>query len=57
MIATGLIDRLAFDDECELDHHGCHAHNLHSAPCPHPLGRRFVEAWQPGAEQPRDVED
>ena len=45
--AAELIDRLAFDDECDLDHHGyCQAHNLHSMPCPHPLGRRFVEAWR-----------
>lgn len=45
-VAVELIDRLAFDDACEIDHNGyCQAHNLHSEPCPHPLGRRFVETW------------
>ena len=54
-VAAELIDRLAFDDECSLDHHGyCQAHNLHSMPCPHPLGRQFVEAWQ--AVQVEDAE-
>lgn len=46
-VAAELIDRLAFDDECDYDHHAyCQAHNLHEHPCPHPLGRQFVEAWR-----------
>ncbi len=46
-VAAELIDRLAFDDACDYDHHDyCQAHNLHERPCPHPLGRQFVESWR-----------
>lgn len=58
-VAAELIDRLAFDDECDYDHHAyCQAHNLHERPCPHPLGRQFVEAWRAvGAEEQKAADD
>jgi hypothetical protein len=46
-VAVELIDRLAWDDPCDVDHNNlCQAHSLHHAPCPHPLGHQFVETWR-----------
>lgn len=48
-VAAELIDRLARPTPCDIDHNGhCGPHRVREAPlpCPHPLGRRFVEAWQ-----------
>lgn len=58
-VAAELIDRLAFDDGCDYDHHAyCQAHNLHEHPCPHPLGRQFVESWRAvEAEQQKAADD
>lgn len=56
-VAAELIDRFAADGACNLDHHGeCLTHGLPDSPCPHPLGRQFVEAWRAVAveQQPED---
>lgn len=46
-VATELIDRLTDDGTCDYDHHdNCRTHGLQRRPCPHPLGRQFVEAWR-----------
>lgn len=48
-VAAELIDRLAKSTPCDIDHNGhCGPHRVREAPlpCPHPLGRRFVEAWR-----------
>lgn len=57
-VAAELIDRLAFDDECDYDHHDyCQAHNLHARPCPHPLGRQYVEASRAADAEQQQPED
>lgn len=45
--ATGLLHRLAAPNPCSLDNDGaCWVHDGYWPPCPHPRGRRFVEAWR-----------
>lgn len=57
--AAELIDRLTDDSTCDYDHHdNCRTHSLHKRPCPHPLGRQFVEAWRAvEAEQQKAADD
>jgi len=56
-VAAELLDRLADDAECMVDHEGCNKFCLpdhrdlcleHSEvlPCPHPLARGLVGAWR-----------
>lgn len=56
-VAVELIDRFARDGDCKLTREGlCWWHNGKPVtPCPHPLGRRFVEAWGP-AQLTEDTE-
>lgn len=57
-VAAELIDRLAEDSACDYDHHdNCRTHSLQRRPCPHPLGRQFVEAWRAVEAEQKEASD
>lgn len=57
-VAAELIDRLTNDSACDYDHHdNCRTHSLQRRPCPHPLGRQFVEAWRAVEAEQKEAAD
>lgn len=57
-VAAELIDRLTDDGTCDYDHHdNCRTHSLQKRPCPHPLGRQFVEAWRAVEAERKEAAD